>query len=302
MTNINLFKRLKFSLRKTKEKLINNIKDIFSLKSNKDDILKKLEYHLINSDVNVNVARNIIKGIYKYNLNENNILPIIKEQMISLLKPISKPIVFSKYKPFIILLVGINGVGKTTTAGKLSWFYKKQDKKILLVAGDTFRLAAIEQLKIIGKNISIPVISQNIGSDSGSVVFDAIKSAQAKQIDLVIIDTAGRLQNKLFLMNELKKIITIINKLTDNNIFDIILVIDANTGQNALNQVTNFYKYLNINGIILTKLDSTAKGGIIFNISNTFNIPLRFISTGDHIDDLQFFEPNSFVNALFDHR
>ncbi|MCV2502244.1 MAG: signal recognition particle-docking protein FtsY [Candidatus Lightella neohaematopini] len=300
MTNINLFKRLKFSLKKTKEKLINNIKDIFSSKRNKNDVLKRLEYHLINSDININVARNIIRGIHKYNLNENNILSIVKKQMISLLEPISKPIIFSKYKPFVILLVGINGVGKTTTAGKLSWFYKKQNKKILLVAGDTFRLAAIEQLKIIGKSISVPVISQNTGSDSGSVVFDAIKSAQAKKVDLVIIDTAGRLQNKLFLMNELKKIITIINKLTNNNIFDIILVIDANTGQNALNQVTNFYKYLNVNGMILTKLDSTAKGGIIFNISNIFNIPLRFISTGDRIDDLQFFEPNSFVNALFD--
>ncbi|MCV2528636.1 MAG: signal recognition particle-docking protein FtsY [Candidatus Lightella neohaematopini] len=300
MTNISLLKKLKFSLRKTKEKLISNIKDIFIIKDKKDDVLKKLEYNLINSDINIDVVKNIIKGINRYNLNKKNIFPIVKEQMVNLLKPISKPIVFSKYKPFIILLVGINGVGKTTTAGKISWFYKKQNKKILLVAGDTFRLAAIEQLRIIGKNISIPVISQNIGSDSGSLVFDAIKSAQAKQIDLVVIDTAGRLQNKLFLMNELQKIIAIINKLTNNNIFEIILVIDANTGRNAINQVTNFHKYLNINGIILTKLDSTTKGSMIFNISNMFNIPLRFISTGDCIDDLQLFEPNRFVNALFD--
>lgn len=202
-------------------------------------------------------------------------------------------------KPFVILMVGVNGAGKTTTIGKLAKKIQSEGKKVLLAAGDTFRAAAIEQLQVWGERNDIPVIAQQIGADSASVIFDAFQAAKARQMDVLIADTAGRLHTQTSLMEELKKVVRVIRKLDEKAPHEILLVIDAGIGQNALVQAQKFREALGVTGLALTKLDGTARGGIIFNISKTLKIPIRFIGIGEGIDDLKPFEATAFVDALF---
>ena len=202
-------------------------------------------------------------------------------------------------KPYVILMVGVNGVGKTTTIGKMAKYFEAQGKKVMLAAGDTFRAAAVEQLKVWGQRNNIPVVAQSTGADSASVIFDAISSARAKGYDILIADTAGRLQNKTNLMNELHKIVKVIKKLEQDAPHEVMLTVDAGTGQNAISQAKLFNEVVPVTGINITKLDGTAKGGVIFNIADNFGIPIRFIGIGEGIDDLREFNADDFVNALF---
>lgn len=202
--------------------------------------------------------------------------------------------------PFVILMVGVNGAGKTTTIGKLALKYKAQGKKVMLAAGDTFRAAAVEQLKEWGNRTDTPVISQPTGSDSASVIFDALTSAKAHNADVLICDTAGRLQNKDNLMEELKKIVRVMKKIDENVPNEVMLVLDATTGQNAVSQMKIFGQAVNVTGLCLTKLDGTAKGGVVFALADKFKVPLRYIGIGEKSEDLREFDIDSFVDALFD--
>ena len=202
-------------------------------------------------------------------------------------------------KPFVILMVGVNGVGKTTTIGKLAKRLQKEGKSVMLAAGDTFRAAATEQLQIWGERNNIPVVAQGNGADSASVIFDAMQSAKAKGIDVLIADTAGRLQNKTYLMNELEKVVRVMKKADPTAPHECMIVLDAGTGQNAINQVQIFSEATPLSGISITKLDGTAKGGVVFNVAQNTNIPIRYIGVGEGIDDLQPFNPKEFVDALF---
>ena len=218
-----------------------------------------------------------------------------------ILKKVSVPLVIdTSKKPFVILMVGVNGVGKTTTIGKMAKFFEAQGHKVMLAAGDTFRAAAVEQLKVWDQRNGIPVVAQSTGADSASVIFDALSSAKAKGYDILIADTAGRLQNKANLMAELQKIVRVMQKIDPEAPHEVMLTVDAGTGQNAISQVKLFGEVVPITGINITKLDGTAKGGVIFNIADNFGIPIRFIGVGEGIDDLRVFDADDFVKALFD--
>jgi fused signal recognition particle receptor len=225
---------------------------------------------------------------------------ILKEELLDILRPCSINLTIPKQdKPFVILVVGVNGAGKTTTIGKLANRLKMQGHSVMLAAGDTFRAAAVEQLQTWGERNQIHVVAQHTGADSASVIFDAIQSAQAKGIDVLIADTAGRLQTKSNLMDELKKVKRIMAKLDDTAPHEVLLVLDAGTGQNAISQTKIFNEAVTLTGLTLTKLDGTAKGGVIFALAKQFGIPIRFIGIGESIEDLQDFDAESFVNALF---
>jgi fused signal recognition particle receptor len=225
----------------------------------------------------------------------------LREELTSLLRPVEQPLVIDQQKkPFVILVVGVNGVGKTTTIGKLAKRFQNEGKKVLLAAGDTFRAAAVEQLQVWGERNQVQVIAQHTGADSASVIFDAVQAAQARGIDVIIADTAGRLHNKNHLMDELSKVKRVMSKLDVTAPHEVLLVLDAGTGQNALNQAEQFRDAAGVTGLVLTKLDGTAKGGVIFALSKKFNLPVRFIGVGESIDDLQPFVADDFVKALFD--
>jgi len=209
-------------------------------------------------------------------------------------------VIDTKHKPYVILVVGVNGVGKTTTIGKMAKRFQSLGHSVMLAAGDTFRAAAVEQLQVWGDRNQVPVVAQHTGADSASVIFDAVESAQAKGIDIVIADTAGRLQNKDNLMTELEKVVRVMRKVDQNAPHEVMLVLDACTGQNALTQAQVFQEVVGVTGISLTKLDGTAKGGVIFAIAKQLNLPIRFIGVGEQIDDLRPFESDDFVSALFD--
>ena len=220
--------------------------------------------------------------------------------MSNILKPVEQPLVIDgTKKPYVILMVGVNGVGKTTTIGKLARQFQAQGKSVMLAAGDTFRAAAVEQLQVWGERNHIPVIAQSTGSDSASVIFDAMQSAAARNIDILIADTAGRLQNKNNLMDELKKIVRVMKKYDENAPHEIMLTLDAGTGQNAISQTKLFNEAVGLTGISLTKLDGTAKGGVIFAIADQFNLPIRYIGVGEKIEDLRPFNADEFIDALF---
>ncbi|WWO99588.1 MAG: signal recognition particle-docking protein FtsY [Candidatus Dasytiphilus stammeri] len=301
----NFLIRLKHRLKKTSQQI--GMDFIHFLRGNKIDqnLLNEVEDHLLMADVGINIVNVLIKDI-KNNINNQSsndieiIHRIIKKKMIQILKKVEKPLQIETHKPFIILIIGVNGTGKTTTIAKIAHILKYQsNKSVMLAAADTFRVGAIEQLKIWGQINQIPVISKHIGADSASVIFEAIQSAKAKNIDVLIADTAGRLQNKICLMDELKKIIRIIKKIDKTAPHEVMLIIDANTGQNAISQLILFNEASHVTGITLTKLDGTAKGGIILNLANTFEIPIRYIGIGESIEDLQCFRCNDFINALF---
>jgi fused signal recognition particle receptor len=223
----------------------------------------------------------------------------MRDDMVEILKPSSQPLIIPEQStPYVILMVGINGVGKTTTIGKLAKQFQNQGKSVMLAAGDTFRAAAVEQLQVWGERNNIPVISQHSGADSASVIYDALQAAQARQVDILIADTAGRLHTQSNLMEELKKVKRVMSKLDENAPHEIMLVVDSGTGQNALSQAIQFDQAVGVTGITLTKLDGTAKGGIIFAIAKKTGLPIRFIGVGESIDDLRRFEAEEFVDAL----
>lgn len=302
-----LFARIKSGLSRTKATLTHQLSDLFSdQKEINDDLLEELETLLLMSDVGVEATSSIIQSLTsKVDLKQIKEPAALKEALKSelsvLLSASEEPLNLSDQgKPRVILVVGVNGVGKTTTIGKLAKRFQQQGKSVMLAAGDTFRAAAVEQLQVWGERNEVPVIAQHSGADSASVIFDALQSATARKADILIADTAGRLQNKENLMNELSKVVRVMKKIDPEAPHEVLLVLDAGTGQNAISQAKQFQEAVGVTGIALTKLDGTAKGGIIFAVAKQFNLPIRFIGVGEQIDDLRPFRAEEFVDALFD--
>ncbi|GAA0372598.1 hypothetical protein GCM10009092_41070 [Bowmanella denitrificans] len=270
-----------------------------------DELFEELETQLLVADVGINTTSTIIKqlteGAKRNELRDGDALfSLLKKQMTGMLEGVSQPLqIPSSSGPFVILMVGVNGVGKTTTIGKLARQFQQQGKSVMLAAGDTFRAAAVEQLQTWGERNKIPVVAQHTGADSASVIFDALQSAKSRNIDVLIADTAGRLQNKDNLMEELKKIVRVMKKLDEDTPHEIMLTLDAGTGQNAISQTRLFNQAVGLSGLCLTKLDGTAKGGVIFALADQFGLPIRYIGVGEGIDDLRPFDGPQFVEALF---
>lgn len=297
-------------LTKTKESVFSKLSRAVAGKSKVDDeVLDNLEEVLVTSDVGVETTLRIIERIEervardKY-LNTSELNTILKEEIAGLLAEnnADAPADFDAEfpsKPHVIMVVGVNGVGKTTTIGKLAYHFKKAGKKVYLGAADTFRAAAVDQLVIWGERVGVPVIKQKMGSDPASVAYDAVSSAKANDADVVIIDTAGRLHNKINLMNELTKIKNVMQKVIPDAPHEILLVLDGSTGQNAFEQAKQFTKATDVNALAVTKLDGTAKGGVVIGISDQFKIPVKYIGLGEKMEDLQVFDKNEFVESLF---
>ena len=303
------FSKLKVGLTKTRDKIVNTIAETISGKAVIDDkTLEEIEEILITADIGYDTAARIIENTRKNLKSENdrselNILDFVKKELISVFdfqNLDSEEEKILKYKPYIILIVGINGVGKTTTIGKLAHNFKKAGLKVIIGAADTFRAAANEQLEIWAKRADVEIMLNKQGTDPSSVAYDTVRKAIKEKYDIVLIDTAGRLHNKSHLMDELGKIKRVINKVLPNAPNDTFLVLDGNTGQNAIIQAEEFSKVTNITGLIITKLDGTAKGGVVFLISSKQKIPIKYIGVGEDIDDLQTFIPEQFVKAIFD--
>lgn len=298
------FNRLKRGLLKTRQNLGIGFINLFRGKKIDDDLFEQLEEQLLIADVGADTTNNIIRHLTdsasrKQLQDASALYTLLKEKMADILQPADQPLLLSAQKPFVILMVGVNGVGKTTTIGKLAHQFQQQGKSVMLAAGDTFRAAAVEQLQAWGERNNITVIAQHTGADSASVIFDAIQAAQARNIDILLADTAGRLQNKNHLMEELKKIVRVMKKLDASAPHEIMLTLDASTGQNAISQTRLFHEAVGLSGITLTKLDGTAKGGIIFSLADQFAIPIRYIGIGEGIDDLRPFNASHFIDALF---
>ncbi|EMF7245540.1 signal recognition particle-docking protein FtsY [Klebsiella variicola] len=303
-TKEGFFARLKRSLLKTKENLGSGFISLFRGKKIDDDLFEELEEQLLIADVGVETTRKIItnltEGASRKQLRDAEALyGLLKEEMGEILAKVDEPLNVEGKTPFVILMVGVNGVGKTTTIGKLARQFEQQGKSVMLAAGDTFRAAAVEQLQVWGQRNNIPVIAQHTGADSASVIFDAIQAAKARHVDVLIADTAGRLQNKSHLMEELKKIVRVMKKLDVDAPHEVMLTIDASTGQNAISQAKLFHEAVGLTGITLTKLDGTAKGGVIFSVADQFGIPIRYIGVGERIEDLRPFNAGDFIEALF---
>ncbi|MDG6282917.1 signal recognition particle-docking protein FtsY [Glaesserella parasuis] len=300
------FSRLIKGLIKTKQSIGSGFRNFFSGKKIDDELFEELEEQLLVADLGMPTTTKIIKNLTehatKQQLRDAELLyQQLKVELADVLKPVAQPLVLEDKKPYVILMVGVNGVGKTTTIGKLARKFQAEGKSVMLAAGDTFRAAAVEQLQVWGERNNIPVVAQSTGADSASVIFDAMQSAAAKGIDVLIADTAGRLQNKNNLMDELKKIVRVMKKYDETAPHEIMLTLDAGTGQNAISQAKLFNEAVGLTGITLTKLDGTAKGGVIFAIADQFNIPIRFIGVGEKIDDLRSFDAEEFIEALFTH-
>ncbi|EPY3975063.1 signal recognition particle-docking protein FtsY [Klebsiella quasipneumoniae] len=303
-TKEGFFARLKRSLLKTKQNLGSGFISLFRGKKIDDDLFEELEEQLLIADVGVETTRKIIthltEGASRKQLRDAEALyGLLKEEMGDILAKVDEPLNVEGKTPFVILMVGVNGVGKTTTIGKLARQFEQQGKSVMLAAGDTFRAAAVEQLQVWGQRNNIPVIAQHTGADSASVIFDAIQAAKARHVDVLIADTAGRLQNKSHLMEELKKIVRVMKKLDVDAPHEVMLTIDASTGQNAISQAKLFHEAVGLTGITLTKLDGTAKGGVIFSVADQFGIPIRYIGVGERIEDLRPFNAGDFIEALF---
>ncbi|HIF5641824.1 TPA: signal recognition particle-docking protein FtsY [Vibrio parahaemolyticus] len=299
------FARLKRSLSRTKANIGAGFFGLFSGKKIDDDLFEELEEQLLIADVGMDTTTKIINNLTEKasrgDLKDGEALyGLLKEEMAEILSKVEQPLEIDSSKtPYVILMVGVNGVGKTTTIGKLAKQFQSQGKKVMLAAGDTFRAAAVEQLQVWGERNNVPVIAQHTGADSASVIYDAIEAAKARGVDVVIADTAGRLQNKANLMEELRKIVRVMKKIDDSAPHEIMLTLDAGTGQNAISQAKLFSDVAPLTGITLTKLDGTAKGGVIFAIADQFSIPIRYIGVGEGIEDLRPFETQEFIDALF---
>ncbi|PKQ73411.1 signal recognition particle-docking protein FtsY [Aeromonas sobria] len=299
------FARLKRSLVRTKENIGSGFIGLFRGKKIDDELFEELETQLLTADLGVDTTRRIIDGLIQHadrkQLKDAEALyGLLKQDMGAMLAKVEQPLVIdTSKKPYVILMVGVNGVGKTTTIGKLAKQFQAEGKSVMLAAGDTFRAAAVEQLQVWGQRNNIPVIAQHTGADSASVIYDAIEAARSRGADVLIADTAGRLQNKSNLMEELKKVVRVMKKLDEEAPHEIMLTLDAGTGQNALSQAKLFSEAVGLDGITLTKLDGTAKGGVIFAVADKFQIPIRYIGVGEGIDDLRPFVANDFIEALF---
>lgn len=297
---------LKESLQKTKSGLLDKISRAIAGKSKvDDDVLDELEAALISADVGVETTIQIIERLQKRvkeqkYLNINELHQILQDEIVQMLVTPKSEIITSSARPYVIMVVGVNGVGKTTTIGKLANMFKQAGYSVLLGAADTFRAAAIDQLKIWAERVGVPVISQQQGADPASVAFDTLQSAKSKNIDVVIIDTAGRLHNKVNLMNELSKVRNVMQKIIPDAPHEVILVLDATTGQNAFEQCKQFTNATKVNAIALTKLDGTAKGGVAIGLSHQFNIPIKYIGTGEKITDIQLFDPKKYIQSIFE--
>ncbi|WP_413042960.1 signal recognition particle-docking protein FtsY [Pseudomonas sp. YJ42] len=305
-TKLGFFARLKQGLSKTSASIGEGMASLFLGKKVIDDeLLDELETRLLTADVGVEattaIMQNLARRVSRKELADSGALyKALQEELAGLLKPVEQPLAIDAGKqPFVILVVGVNGVGKTTTIGKLAKKLQLEGKKVMLAAGDTFRAAAVEQLQIWGERNNIAVIAQHTGADSASVIFDAVQAAKARGIDVLIADTAGRLHTKDNLMEELKKVRRVMGKLDETAPHEVLLVLDAGTGQNAINQTKQFNQSVELTGLALTKLDGTAKGGVIFALAKQFGTPIRYIGVGEGIDDLRTFEADAFVNALF---
>ena len=308
-TKVGFFARLKQGLSKTSASIGEGMASLFlGKKVIDDDLLDEIETRLLTADVGVEATSVIIKNLTqkvarKQLTDADALYKSLQDELAAMLKPVEQPLVIeSKNKPFVILVVGVNGAGKTTTIGKLAKKLQLEGKKVMLAAGDTFRAAAVEQLQVWGERNHIPVIAQHTGADSASVIFDAVQAAKARGIDVLIADTAGRLHTKDNLMEELKKVRRVIGKLDEDAPHEVLLVLDAGTGQNAISQTKQFNQTVALTGLALTKLDGTAKGGVIFALAKQFGIPIRLIGVGEGIDDLRTFESEPFVQALFAER
>ncbi|EGR2797809.1 signal recognition particle-docking protein FtsY [Vibrio navarrensis] len=299
------FARLKRSLSRTKANIGAGFFGLFKGKKIDDELFEELEEQLLIADVGMDTTLKIIENLTekasRSDLRDGEALyGLLKEEMAEILAKVEQPLhIDSSKTPYVILMVGVNGVGKTTTIGKLAKQFQSQGKKVMLAAGDTFRAAAVEQLQVWGERNNVPVIAQHTGADSASVIYDAIEAAKARGVDVVIADTAGRLQNKSNLMEELRKIVRVMKKIDESAPHEIMLTLDAGTGQNAISQAKLFSDVAPITGITLTKLDGTAKGGVIFAIADQFSIPIRYIGVGEGIEDLRPFQTQEFIDALF---
>ncbi|MEC6899206.1 signal recognition particle-docking protein FtsY [Photobacterium piscicola] len=299
------FSRLMRGLKRTKTNFGAGFFGLFRGKQIDDELFEELEEQLLIADVGMDTTLKIINNLTdkasRSELHDGEALyGLLKDELGEMLAKVEQPLMVDMTKkPYVILMVGVNGVGKTTTIGKLAKQFQAEGKSVMLAAGDTFRAAAVEQLQVWGERNHVPVIAQHTGADSASVIFDAIESAKAKNIDVVIADTAGRLQNKGNLMEELRKIVRVMQKVDIEAPHEIMLTLDAGTGQNAISQAKLFSEVAPVSGITITKLDGTAKGGVIFAIADQFNIPIRYIGIGEGIDDLRPFVADEFIEALF---
>ncbi|WP_226565601.1 signal recognition particle-docking protein FtsY [Shewanella chilikensis] len=299
------FARLKRGLMRTSENIGSGFIGLFRGKKIDDDLFEELEEQLLIADVGVETTSRLISSLTdhasrKQLKDAEALYELLQQEMLATLEPVSAPLVPDNAAgPFVILMVGVNGVGKTTTIGKLAKQYQREGKSVMLAAGDTFRAAAVEQLQVWGQRNDIPVIAQHTGADSASVLFDALQAAKARNIDVLIADTAGRLQNKSHLMEELKKVVRVMKKLDPDAPHEVMLTLDACTGQNAISQAQLFQEAVGVTGISISKLDGTAKGGVIFAIADKFGIPIRYIGVGEQIDDLRTFNAKDFIEALF---
>ena len=293
------------ALEKTKNKFSLGFKERFQSSAELDErSIENLETLLLSSDVGVTASQRIIsdlKGrVRKDTLMSQDLLSNeLKESMINLLEIVEKPLCVSNKSPYVILIIGANGAGKTTTCGKLAKFFKSMGRSVMLASGDTFRAAATSQLDFWGEKIGVPVVSQGHGADSASVIYDAFTAAKSRDLDVLIADTAGRLQNKTGLMEELKKIKRVISKIDNSAPHEVLLVLDSGVGQNAIDQVRIFNEMIGVSGLVLTKLDGTAKGGVVFSLAHDFKIPIRFIGLGEKEDQLKIFNAKQFVEGIF---
>ncbi len=302
-----LFSRIKRGLARTGSAIGEGVGTILLGKKQIDDnLIEDLETQLLSADVGIDattiILDNLTSRVARKELTDGDALyAALQDNLYDMLKVSEAPLVIDRaIKPFVILVVGVNGAGKTTTIGKLAHRLQREGRSVMLAAGDTFRAAAVEQLQVWGERNNVPVIAQHTGADSASVIFDAVQAAQSRNIDVVIADTAGRLHNKSNLMEELKKVKRVMSKLDAQAPHEVLLVLDAGTGQNAINQARLFNETVNVTGIALTKLDGTAKGGVIFAMSQALQFPIRFIGVGEQVEDLQVFNARDFIRALFD--
>ncbi|GAV23685.1 signal recognition particle-docking protein FtsY [Carboxydothermus pertinax] len=298
------FDRLKDGLLKTKQNIVAKIEDVLKKSSVDEELFEKLEEILIEGDVGVKPSLELVEKLRKVAKEQRisdgeQLKQVLKEEIRTILALGDNSLKETSRNPQVILVVGVNGVGKTTTIGKLAYYFKQQGKQVILAACDTFRAAAIDQLEIWGNRTGCQVIKHSEGSDPAAVAFDAVKAAVARRADILIVDTAGRLHTKTNLMEELRKIKRVIEREVSGAPDEILLVLDATTGQNALSQVEYFNKALELTGLVLTKLDGTAKGGVIIGIKSSYQIPIKFIGVGEKMDDLRPFDPHEFVEALF---
>jgi fused signal recognition particle receptor len=282
-----------------------NVGDLFARKPKLDDaLLDALETALITADVGIAASTELVDGLRK-RVNKrqfddaDQLLAALREALVAMLAPVARPLVVTpESRPFVVLMVGVNGVGKTTTIGKLAHRFQRDGHDVMLAAGDTFRAAAVEQLKAWGERNNVPVVAQGSGSDAASVIFDALQSARSRGVDVLIADTAGRLHTQSGLMDELGKIRRVIAKLDGNAPHEVLLVIDGTTGQNAVNQVRQFRQSIGVTGLVVSKLDGTAKGGVVFALAKEFGLPIRFVGLGESVEDLREFDAVAFVDGL----